>query len=173
MTQDLKHAFTVYPVGRVKNSLTMEDLKPPGKSDPAGQRKALEAYREKVRETVSEIEILPEHRERMHGMEAFSHLQIVFWPHLIDEARRETLQQVHPRGMQEIEAQGIFATHSPVRPNPVLITTVRLVRRENLILYVKGLDCISGTPVIDIKPVLFKDEPVDDFRVPDWVNMLK
>ena len=49
---------------------------------------------------------------------------------------------------------GIFARRAPVRPNPVAVTGVRLIRREGARLIVRGLDAVNGTPVIDIKNVL-------------------
>jgi tRNA-Thr(GGU) m(6)t(6)A37 methyltransferase TsaA len=47
---------------------------------------------------------------------------------------------------------GIFATRAPVRPNPIGLTLVELVTREGNVLFVKGLDALDGTPVLDIKP---------------------
>jgi tRNA (Thr-GGU) A37 N-methylase len=49
-------------------------------------------------------------------------------------------------------ARGTFSLRSPIRPNPIGLSTVRLIRREGNRLIVRGLECVSGTPLIDIKP---------------------
>ena len=68
--------------------------------------------------------------------------------------------------------QGIFATCSPARPNPVLVSAVELVRREANVLFVKGLDAVDGTPVIDIKPYVDGYHRVETSSVPDWMRRL-
>ena len=54
---------------------------------------------------------------------------------------------------------GVFATRSPRRPNPIAITVVELLRRENGLLYVRGVDMLDGTPILDIKPYLSSVPP--------------
>jgi tRNA-Thr(GGU) m(6)t(6)A37 methyltransferase TsaA len=49
---------------------------------------------------------------------------------------------------------GVFATRSPRRPNPIGLTVVELLRRENVLLHVRGVDMLDGTPILDIKPYL-------------------
>ncbi|MBI4892075.1 MAG: SAM-dependent methyltransferase, partial [Acidobacteria bacterium] len=49
---------------------------------------------------------------------------------------------------------GVFATRYPGRPNPIGLTNVELIRREGNRLYVRGLDMLDGTPILDIKPYL-------------------
>lgn len=173
MTTDAKQEFSIFPVGVVESPLTAKDLKPAGKFKPSEIKQEKIAYKKKIMETPAIIRVFPEHGERLQGIDGFSHLQVVFWPHMIDPQKRKTLEKVHPRGMKEIDLQGIFATRSPVRPNPLLITIVRLEKREGLSLYVKGLDCINDTPVLDIKPVISQQEPSDDFRVPEWVQLIR
>lgn len=58
---------------------------------------------------------------------------------------------------------GVFATRSPRRPNPIGLTVVRLIRREGRQLYVRGVDMLDGTPVLDIKPYL-SSVPVDELK---------
>ena len=67
---------------------------------------------------------------------------------------------------------GIFATRAPIRPNPVGLTLVELVRREGNVLLIKGLDALRGTPVLDIKPYTgHANEKVDNFSAPSWANL--
>lgn len=81
------------------------------------------------------------------GIERFSCLEVVYWMHL---ARRDLVRQ-SPR--EDGSNRGTFALRSPVRPNPIAISRVRLVEVDGPALVVRGLDCIDGTPLIDIKPV--------------------
>jgi tRNA (Thr-GGU) A37 N-methylase len=67
---------------------------------------------------------------------------------------------------------GVLATRSPVRPNPLGITVVKLLEKRGNVLKVIGLDAIDGTPVVDIKPCLPGDS-VTQIEVPDWINKLR
>lgn len=80
------------------------------------------------------------------GIEARERLQILYWMHL---ARRDAVLQ-NP-GFSD-SATGTFNIRSPLRPNPVASSIVRLLRVEGSSLTVRGLDCVDGTPLIDIKP---------------------
>jgi tRNA (Thr-GGU) A37 N-methylase len=63
------------------------------------------------------------------------------------------------------EQRGTFALRSPVRPNPVAMSVVRLMRIEGTTLSVIGLDCLDGTPLIDIKPYFASTDAVPDASV--------
>ncbi|MBV8450322.1 MAG: tRNA (N6-threonylcarbamoyladenosine(37)-N6)-methyltransferase TrmO [Hyphomicrobiales bacterium] len=80
------------------------------------------------------------------GIESFERLQLLYWMHL---SRRDLVLQ-NPRGGGDV--RGTFALRSPLRPNPIASSLVALERVEGASLFVRGLDCISGTPLIDIKP---------------------
>lgn len=117
----------------------------------------------------SNIVIDPVYISALDGIEPFSHIIIVFWLDRITEEER-TILKVHPRGDSTIPLTGVFATRSPVRPNPVAITTVKLIRREENVLTVKGLDAINGTPVLDIKPYLPEPFSPSEIQVPGWIK---
>ena len=68
---------------------------------------------------------------------------------------------------------GIFACRCPQRPNPIGITTVKLIKVRGNKLKVKGLDILDGTPIIDIKPHWPQYDRVIGGKIPDWVNKLK
>jgi tRNA (Thr-GGU) A37 N-methylase len=69
----------------------------------------------------------------------------------MDRARRDLVIQM-PRHLTI--ARGTFALRSPVRPNPIALSVVRLIKVEGRTLSVVGLDCIDGTPLLDLKPYL-------------------
>lgn len=96
------------------------------------------------------IEIKPEFAEALHRIEECEHLWVLYWMHQLREEQRRTLK-VHPRGDVSRPLRGVFAVHSPMRPNPIGMTRVRLLRREGLRLIVEGLDALDGSPVIDVK----------------------
>ncbi|MCT4370197.1 tRNA (N6-threonylcarbamoyladenosine(37)-N6)-methyltransferase TrmO [Yangia mangrovi] len=93
------------------------------------------------------IEIDPEWAPALEGIERAERIQVLYW---LDRARRDLLTQ-SPHGGG---TRGTFALRSPVRPNPIGISSVRLVRREGAVLVVQGLDCVDGTPLLDLKPDL-------------------
>lgn len=94
------------------------------------------------------LELHPDWAPALKGITAFEHLDVLYWLH---ESRRDLVLQ-SPRG--DGETTGTFALRSPVRPNPIGVSRVRLIRQEGRTLIVKGLDCLDKTPLIDIKPEL-------------------
>ncbi|HIE26033.1 TPA: tRNA (N6-threonylcarbamoyladenosine(37)-N6)-methyltransferase TrmO [Candidatus Poribacteria bacterium] len=98
-----------------------------------------------------QIHIHDEFSAGLKGVENCEHLWILFWMHKLSEEDREKLQ-VHPRGDVTKEKRGVFALRSPMRPNPIGLTRVRLIKRDRNILIVEGLDAFDESPVIDIKP---------------------
>jgi tRNA-Thr(GGU) m(6)t(6)A37 methyltransferase TsaA len=97
-----------------------------------------------------QIEIYEQFSAGLKGIENADYLWILFWMHKLPESDRKTLQ-VHPRGDVTKEEQGVFALRSPMRPNPIGLTKVKLARREANMLIVEGLDAFDETPVLDIK----------------------
>lgn len=80
------------------------------------------------------------------GLEAFEMIEVLYWMH---EARRDLIVQ-NPKGAGA--TKGTFALRSPLRPNPIATALVRLVRVAGPVLTVRGLDCLDGTPLLDLKP---------------------
>ncbi len=84
-------------------------------------------------------------------------------------AEGEVSLKVHPMGRDEFPLVGLFATRTPNRPNRIGKTTVRLLERRGNILRVKGLDALDGSPIIDIKPYIPRDDLLDA-KVPQWIK---
>lgn len=106
----------------------------------------------------------------LDGLEGFSHIFVIYWMHLVSDEPRETTTHVHPRGDAQIPLQGVFATRSPVRPNPIGLSVVPLIERRGNVLRVRGLDAMDGTPVLDLKPYLAHYEDVPGATIPDWLE---
>lgn len=121
-------------------------------------------------ESVSELVINASLGGILDGIEDFSHIMVIYWAHLVP-AKRRSVTKVHPMGNKDFPLVGVFATHSPVRPNSILVTVVRLIERRGNVLKVSGLDAIDGSPILDIKPYQPYHEP-NDIRVPSWMKKI-
>ena len=98
------------------------------------------------------IEILPEFWEATEGLTEGDWIKLILWFHESDKPERRGILKVHPRGNPENPLRGVFATRSPLRPNPIAIYTVRIRHIEERRLYIDEIDAFDGTPVVDIKP---------------------
>lgn len=117
----------------------------------------------------SDIIIIPRYIRALDGIECFSHIIVVFWLHKTKIYER-SIMKVHPRKDPSLPLIGVFATRSPARPNPIGITTVKLVKKESNILTVVGLDAIDGSPVLDIKPYLPEAFAQSEVTLPKWIK---
>ena len=107
----------------------------------------------------------------LDGIDDFSHLMVLYLSHLIPQERRRTTK-VHPLGSKEFPLVGILATHSPRRPNNILVTVVHLQKREGNVLEVTDLDALNGSPILDIKPYLSDQQDLKDIKMPDWMKKI-
>ncbi len=165
---DETRCFTVKPIGYVRNR--SEDASWSNKLQKLPWQERADRMKEQT-EAVSEIIIDDEMADGMDGLEEYSHLDIIYWPHLVPKERRAALK-VHPLGSPDFPLVGVFATRSPIRPNSILVTTVRLLERKGTTLRVTGLDALDGSPVLDIKPHSAWSTGRDEIVVPDWMNRM-
>ncbi len=107
-------------------------------------------------EAVCTIELDPRWAEGLRGLETSSHVLVLYW---MDKARRDLVLQA-PR--HYAEQRGTFALRSPVRPNPIAASVARLLGIDRTRLSVVGLDCLDGTPLLDIKPYFASTDAVPD-----------
>jgi tRNA-Thr(GGU) m(6)t(6)A37 methyltransferase TsaA len=120
------------------------------------------------REVVTRIIINKKYIKALEGLEKYSHIIVIYWLHQADATSISL--KVHPRGDRKRSLVGLFASRSPHRPNPVGEKVVKRLRKWDNILWVKGLDAIDGTPVIDIKPYIPDYDSPADAVVPKWNN---
>lgn len=95
---------------------------------------------------VCRIEVFEPWAAALTGIEAFERIEVIYWMHL---SRRDLVRQ-SPRS--DGTTTGTFALRSPVRPNPIATALVDLVGIDGATLLVRGLDCVDGTPLLDLKP---------------------
>lgn len=160
--------FNIKPIGIVSSKADKEVLKYSNKDIELDFDVVLHQGSDLI---TSKIIINEEYINCLDGIEDFSHIIIFFWTHKVPDKARQ-IKQVHPAGMKKMPIKGIFATRSPVRPNPICKTTVKLIERRGDTLLVEGLDAIDNTPVVDIKPhIPFYDSPLN-IKLPDWMYSL-
>jgi tRNA-Thr(GGU) m(6)t(6)A37 methyltransferase TsaA len=107
-------------------------------------------------DAVCTIAVDPAFAEALKDIESCTHLVVLYW---MDKAPRNLVLQVPGHyGVQ----RGTFALRSPARPNPVAISVVKLLGVDGNTLSVVGLDCLDGTPLIDLKPYFASTDSVPD-----------
>jgi tRNA-Thr(GGU) m(6)t(6)A37 methyltransferase TsaA len=106
------------------------------------------------------VEIDPRYAGGLADLSLCSHVWLMYW---MDQARRDLIQQV-PAHLGW--PRGTFALRSPVRPNPIARAAVELLGVEGTILRVRNVDCIDGTPLVDIKPYFASIDSIPGARRP-------
>ena len=114
------------------------------------------------------IEVYGEFADGLLGLDKFSHIFVLFWFHQNDTPEKRRTLQVHPRKDPRNPLTGVFATHSPQRPNLIGLTLCRILSMEGHNIYIEDIDAVEGSPVVDIKCYI-PGSPAD-VRVPDWVE---
>ncbi len=109
------------------------------------------------------IELNPDFIKGLKDIEGFSHITLIYIFHLISKVSLQVIP------FMDDKPHGIFATRSPSRPNPIGISTVRLISVDQNILHIEEVDIIDGTPLLDIKPFY----PQFDNRITDKVGWLR
>jgi len=152
--------FTLNPIGFVKTDFTGEELRD-----------------RPIEELEAEIEILEKYADGLEGIDGFSHLLVFFYLHKMPSESRNQLK-VQPRivikyglNLKEVPSVGVFCLDSPIRPNPIGLSVVRLLSRKGRILHVRGIDALNETPVLDIKPYS-PARKIDNFDLPEWYKTI-
>ena len=107
--------------------------------------------------------------DSLAGLDTFSHVEVVYVFHQVDEAAIITGAR-RPRGRSDWPEVGILAQRGRVRPNRLGVTVCRLLAVDGLRVTVQGLDAIDGTPVVDLKPYLTGFAPRGPVVEPSWAR---
>jgi tRNA-Thr(GGU) m(6)t(6)A37 methyltransferase TsaA len=131
----------VYFIGRIRTPWTRREQCP---------KNARES------DAVCTVEVEQRFAQALTGIETCSHLLVLYW---MDKSRRDLVLQVpHNRS----GTRGTFALRSPARPNPIAASVVRLTGVDGTRLSVVGLDCLDGTPLVDLKPYFASTDAVPE-----------
>jgi len=118
----LKPSYTVYPIGRV------------------------------VKEGGRTLIVLDEKYEPgLMGLGQFSHVTVVYWFDRNDTPQKRSILQVHPQGNLQNPIRGVFATHSPVRPNLIAISRCKILSVRDNVIEIDDIDALPNSPVLDLK----------------------
>ena len=129
--------YTIEPIGVVRSELASREMAP-----LQGDEGAPQAW----------LDLEAAFAPGLSGIAVGDQVIVLTWLH---QANRDVLQ-VHPRGRQEAQLKGVFATRSPDRPNPIGLHRVEVLEVQENRLRVGPMEAIDGTPIVDIKPVLMK-----------------
>jgi tRNA (adenine37-N6)-methyltransferase len=147
-----RNAMVLEPVAMVKN-----DIKELGRRD--------------WDRVISQLVFRPDFEDALEGLKEFSHIIVLFVFHL-SPSGESAAHKIHPQMRQDLPLVGVFATRSPVRPNPLGVAVVELRGHIKNVLVVTGLDALDGTPIVDVKPYLPGDS-IAKIKVPDWIHKLR
>lgn len=118
------------------------------------------------------IELEPEYIPALEGLEGFSHLNIIWWFSDFDMDEARGILQAPKPYKTAPDVMGIFATRSPVRPNPLALTAVQVIDidSEKGVIQLAYIDANDGSPVLDIKPYTPSLDRVETAAVPGWCS---
>jgi tRNA-Thr(GGU) m(6)t(6)A37 methyltransferase TsaA len=89
--------------------------------------------------------------EALLGVDKLSEIWVVWWFDRNDTPEKRSILQVHPRGNKNNPLTGVFATHSPVRPNLIAMTRCKIISVKDNVIEIEGIDAFSDTSVLDRK----------------------
>ena len=115
------------------------------------------------------IEIYEKYNAALLGLDEFSHITVCYWFHKNDTPEKRNVMQVHPRKNPNNPLTGVFATHSPIRPNLMAISICKILSIEGKIISIDKIDAFDGSPVIDIKCYVPSSVPKSELKSPEWI----
>ncbi len=117
------------------------------------------------------IEILSEYKPALKELETFSHIQIIWWFNKFDDANSRKTTQFDKMPF-EAPPLGVFSSRSPMRPNPLGLSTAKIlgIQHSEGMIRIADIDAYEGTPVLDIKAYMPSIDRVKEVKVPDWMS---
>lgn len=114
------------------------------------------------------IELEDRYLPAMKGTDGFGHLMIIWWGSFFENDKHREIVEVEKPYKNAPDILGIFATRSPIRPNPILVTNCAYLGLEGNKVRLAYIDCEPGTPILDIKPYSPCLDLVTSPKVPVW-----
>jgi len=108
------------------------------------------------------------YQQGLNKLDKFSYIYVIYYVHKLDRSPRMLVKPPWAKGMEV----GLFASRSPVRPNPIGLSIVRLKSIKGNVLYTSGLDVFDGTPLLDIKPYIKDLDSKEDANY-GWLDDLE
>ena len=120
-------------------------------------------------DTAVSIDIFDDFTDALLGLDGFSHIVVLYWFDQNDTAAKRRVLQVHPRKEPRNPLTGVFATHSPQRPNLIGLTVCKVKSIRGDSVEIEDIDALDGSPVIDLKCYIPGSIGEKEIRLPDWV----
>lgn len=116
------------------------------------------------------IELKEQYIPALQGLQGFSHIQVLWWCSKLDTPEARSVVETPKPYHTAPDTLGIFATRSPVRPNPIALTVVQVLEMDHTkgYIHLPYIDAFDGTPVLDIKPYTPSSDRVESPVVPEW-----
>lgn len=116
------------------------------------------------------IKIFQQYKAALKELDSFSHVNVFWWFSECDDehSRKVLIAQSPYKGSPE--DMGIFATRSPLRPNPIALTVAQIlyIDHENSVIHIAYIDANNDTPVVDLKPYTPSLDRIENPKVPAW-----
>lgn len=116
------------------------------------------------------IQVFKDFELYFQQLKGYSHIKIFWWFHRFDKDKYRRITECEPP-YENAPRTGVFASRSPVRPNPIALTTARIINFDKALgrIRISDLDCFDNTPLIKIEPYIPSKDLVSDFKVPKWL----
>ena len=119
-----------------------------------------------AREVYASIEFEKEYQEGLKDLDGFSHVYLIYHFHKVKEPKLSVV----PFNEKGNTPRGVFATRTPMHPNGMGLSVVELIKVEENIVTIRGVDILDGTPLLDIKPYIENFDKVEGEARSGWMQ---
>lgn len=118
------------------------------------------------------LQLYEEYIPALQQLEHFSHVNVLWWANKYDNEKSRNLLQCIPPYGENPPITGVFATRAEYRPNPIALTTAKIIEinHEEGILKLQNLDAYDNTPVLDLKAYFPVCDRVKNAKIPNWIK---
>jgi len=118
-----------------------------------------------------QLEILESYRPALKQLDHFNHVMVFWWAHKHDNNKSRSALQTKPPYAKD-KLTGVFATRAEYRPNPIAMTTCKMLKidEKNGIIQVADIDAYDGTPIVDLKAYFPLCDRVKNAKIPKWLS---
>lgn len=116
------------------------------------------------------LELEPQYIPALQALDGFSHINVIWWFSGCDDKEARNVLEARQPYKKAPEKMGIFATRSPMRPNPIALTAVEIINidYQKGIIQIAYIDANDNTPILDIKPYTPSLDRIENPGVPKW-----
>lgn len=138
-------------VGLIMSIPQMESDAADDKAEPAKQFTVYPIGWVRKTDERTTIVVDKKYQPALLGMDQFTHVWVLYWFDRNDTPEKRSILQVHPQGKKDNPIRGVFATHSPVRPNLIAMTRCKIISVKENVIEIESIDAFPDTPVLDLK----------------------